>query len=139
MTMNLLAHRHLFGFFLRCRWWWQARRLIIISLLFFSSVANDNELEGSSLFLGFFLRCKSQWRASRLIIISWFYSSNAKDDNELGGSQLVVIPWFFSQVQKTTINLLFVVFFSYYTQRHHVSCPIFNVMINKISIIKINL
>jgi hypothetical protein len=34
------------------------------------------------------------------------FSSNAKDDNEQGGSRLIVISWFFSQVQKMTTNLL---------------------------------
>ncbi len=52
---------------------------------------------------------------------------------------------FFPQVQKMMMNqdlgssLSSTIFFSYCTQRRHVSCPRFNVIINKFSIIKINL
>jgi hypothetical protein len=51
------------------------------------------------------------------------FSSCTKDDDELGFEFVFVFCFFFSCC----------------TQRHHVSCRRFNVIINKFSIIKINL
>jgi hypothetical protein len=44
-------------------------------------------------------------------------------------------------VQKMMMSLLvhrLLLFYFWYTKRHHMSCPKFNVIINKFSIIKIN-
>jgi hypothetical protein len=55
-----------------------------------------------------------------------------KDDNDESGNSLSSLGFF--------CPVLFIYFvLSCYKQRRHVSCPRFNVIINKLSIIKINL
>ncbi len=101
MTTNLLTHRCLLVFFLKCKRWWRAGRLSARHnlIVFFLGAENNDEARGLLSFLNFFFKCKRQPQAG---------------------------IWACRR---------FLFFYSCCTQRHHMSCPRFNLIINKISII----